>query len=390
MSKQFVFVLIFSFFFLLNIAQLNSSETQTVIVSGSGLNQTSAIKVALKGAVEQAIGTLTDSETIIKNDEIISNKILSYSDGYVKKWEMIGTPRRSSDGLIHLKIKAIVKKDKLIQKMKEYGFIESKVDGKSLFAEAFTKIQRRVDGKQLFNNLFKNILTNQTLLRAQVISNRLVKGSDPAEIEVKVQITFDFNAYKKKFIPKLLKVFDAICKKKFDEYIYTNMHAKDPKSKNLVFRSAKGVEKFSKYIYQISTGPRDSILFFIDVRDSKSHFFKKWNVYLLKRDTYWDLINRFYIRAKDCSAIIQFMDKYNDIIASRQFYLSDNKKYIPLIYGYANFYYISNWMGGGRFGIWGPEGQAPYLGTCNFKIPLKKLNNITKIRCIIVNGERRF
>ena len=73
--------------------------TLTVSARGIGLDQDAAKKDALINAMQQAVGSFLDSETLIENDEIIRDKILSVSDGFVKKYDVTYGPTKRSDGL---------------------------------------------------------------------------------------------------------------------------------------------------------------------------------------------------------------------------------------------------------------------------------------------------
>ncbi|MDD2365325.1 MAG: hypothetical protein PHN84_04105 [Desulfuromonadaceae bacterium] len=77
-------------------ASANSSD-EWLLVDGSGAVQAGntgaatddAIKAAMRSAVEQALGVMISSETLVTDSELINDKILSRVEGYVKKFEII-------------------------------------------------------------------------------------------------------------------------------------------------------------------------------------------------------------------------------------------------------------------------------------------------------------
>ena len=44
---------------------------------------------AFSEAIEQTVGVLVDAETVVKNDQLIRDEILTYSRGYVEKYEIV-------------------------------------------------------------------------------------------------------------------------------------------------------------------------------------------------------------------------------------------------------------------------------------------------------------
>ncbi|HOX44710.1 MAG TPA: flagellar assembly protein T N-terminal domain-containing protein [Myxococcota bacterium] len=65
-----------------------------------------AIDDALRKAVEQAVGTLVSSETITENYQLLSDRIYSKAEGYVKNYKITG--EREEDGVLIVEIRAEV------------------------------------------------------------------------------------------------------------------------------------------------------------------------------------------------------------------------------------------------------------------------------------------
>lgn len=60
-----------------------------VTVQGYGLSREEAVTDALRNAVEQAVGTLVDSQTLIQNAEVVQDEIYTKSRGFVQDWTII-------------------------------------------------------------------------------------------------------------------------------------------------------------------------------------------------------------------------------------------------------------------------------------------------------------
>jgi len=91
-----------------------AQETQEVEISGQAAiyegdkaqARDKAIDDALRKAVEQAVGTMISSETITENYQLLSDRIYSKAEGYVKKFRI--TDEREEDGVYIVQIKAEV------------------------------------------------------------------------------------------------------------------------------------------------------------------------------------------------------------------------------------------------------------------------------------------
>ncbi|MFP6855574.1 MAG: hypothetical protein VB980_07300, partial [Opitutales bacterium] len=86
-----------------------AEETITVTVTGIGITPEAAEKSALQKAVRKAVGEIVDAETITNNEEIIKDKVLTYSDGFVQSINVISGPEKDEDlGLFLVTIEAKV------------------------------------------------------------------------------------------------------------------------------------------------------------------------------------------------------------------------------------------------------------------------------------------
>ena len=83
-----------------NVAEINLSGSKKsegaaspvakeVIVTGVGTDPDKAVQNAFSQAIEQTVGLLVDAETVVKNDQLIRDEILTYSRGYVEKYKIV-------------------------------------------------------------------------------------------------------------------------------------------------------------------------------------------------------------------------------------------------------------------------------------------------------------
>ena len=68
-----------------------------------------AVLDAKRNAVEQALGVLVDAEALAQNYEVVWETIRTRSQGYVKRWELLGEPEWDTrKGLVRVRIRAVV------------------------------------------------------------------------------------------------------------------------------------------------------------------------------------------------------------------------------------------------------------------------------------------
>ena len=119
-----------------------------VFAVGSGLTQEAAMKAANKAAVEQVVGTMVDASTLVENDELVEDKILTYSAGLIADSKIVGTPK-SADGLITVKVKATVKKTALREKLVAEKLVSVELDGDSLWAQMVSAQDNLADAEAM-------------------------------------------------------------------------------------------------------------------------------------------------------------------------------------------------------------------------------------------------
>jgi len=189
------------------------SKTQEVIAEGVGASADEAIKDAYRNAVRQVVGAVVDADTLVKNDEVIDDKVLTYSDGFIKGYEEVAGSKKFQGGLHRIKIKAQVERRSVIAKLKAANVTVKDVDGKGLFAEAVTQLDAEKDAAALLKKQFEGF--PQSCLTATIIGKpELVeKSADQAKVKITVQIEPDLKAYKA-FSSRLIPILGKLAKSK--------------------------------------------------------------------------------------------------------------------------------------------------------------------------------
>mgnify|MGYP003826913203 CR=1 FL=1 len=167
----------------------------TVVAEGVGTSRDEALKDAFREAVQAVVGTVVDGETLIENDELIRDKVLTYSNGFITSFDQLSENRR--DGLLRVRIRANVARNKLIVRLENEKIITRKVEGESLFAEAISTHQREEDAVQIMRRVFDGF--PGTILKADAVGQpRIIsKSENEATVGITVRFSVDRRAYAK-------------------------------------------------------------------------------------------------------------------------------------------------------------------------------------------------
>ncbi len=75
-----------------------------VTVQGYGLNREEAVNDALRNAVEQAVGTLVDAQTLVQNAEVVRDEIYTKSRGFVQDWTVVSEQNQSGQTVVTARV----------------------------------------------------------------------------------------------------------------------------------------------------------------------------------------------------------------------------------------------------------------------------------------------
>jgi hypothetical protein len=208
-----------------------AQETVQVKATGVGATSGEAEKAALVNAVQQAVGLFLDSETLLQNEQIIYDKILSVSDGYVSKMEvLLPSRKRPSDGLFETTINATVEKAKLGSELRKQRLLISATDGQNAWAEAATRIKDAQDGVAMLEKHLPEIQIR--LLSARLVAVNGTASGEAVRPEVRpdpstgmaicawnIEVSYDREAYYQQALPLLLKCFGALAERREDDFV---------------------------------------------------------------------------------------------------------------------------------------------------------------------------
>jgi hypothetical protein len=179
-------------------------KSQALVAEGAGTTPQEALKDAFREAVQQVVGIVVDAETLIRDDELIKDKVLTYSDGFITKYEKLDETQRG--GLVRIKISAVVERRSLVQKLKAANVTVKAFDGSGLFAEVVTQIEAKQNSEALIRKALADL---PGLLTAEV-DGKPDFNKETSEITVRVRVHVDQTAYSE-FVKRLEDVLKKVC-----------------------------------------------------------------------------------------------------------------------------------------------------------------------------------
>lgn len=118
--KRFVYALA------LSVLLCSSAWANNITVTGMGATETEATNDALRSAVEQAVGVLVDSETIVEKNIVLSDNIYTNSKGFISRYQVVGTRRNIDGWQVTVSAEVDVNPDsKLMDELTRLGLIDN-------------------------------------------------------------------------------------------------------------------------------------------------------------------------------------------------------------------------------------------------------------------------
>lgn len=193
-----------------------------VVVTGYGCSRLEAERDALRAAVLRVVGGYLDAETLVRNEEVIQERVLVYSDGIVSRYEILGDPRKPArpQDPWEVTIRAQVLQGKLIQNLRAANIAVVQVSGRNAWSQAVTEMERQEAARRLLKALFENHFGPSlwVVRHADDKGNRNLFTVEPApegkagfsRIRLQVEFYFNLEKYYDEALPRLLRVCDGL------------------------------------------------------------------------------------------------------------------------------------------------------------------------------------
>lgn len=213
----------------------------TTISTGIGMTPELALKEALSAAVQQAAGTLIDAKTMMKNDSIMEEQVLSASDGFIKRFEKIGEARKNRQGLWQIKIQAVVLMKPLKQKLSDTHILvqDTGNSGQNEWAKIISQEASQRDIPALMAEFFRTHPAEKLLVpivfdekgRTEGLqlyfpqSGRVVQNK--ATVSLGVLVVVDLVKYQKQILPDLIFMMEKISSARGPKFVSRSSDYRD-------------------------------------------------------------------------------------------------------------------------------------------------------------------
>lgn len=205
--------------FILGTSLANAQDVK-VVSSGQGTTEDEAIKIALRTALEDAFGTFISSSTEIVNDILISDEIVSLTQGNIKEYNIVNSSRLEKR-LYSVTVESIVSLNKLSSYCESKG-MSINLDLSALSMDLKMQEFNRLNEKKVLKNL-----CNQILLENPQLFNFKIKTAKPiiknSKAYVPIKIIYQSNSNYRQLRKSVIPVLKSISLDKSEREIYREL-----------------------------------------------------------------------------------------------------------------------------------------------------------------------
>ena len=218
-----------------------ATSQKKITVVGLGVSPDAAEKQAITDAVRQAVGAYIDSDTLVQNEEVIKDRILTVSNGFVKEYKVIAPARKRDDGLFEIQIVAKVEINQLLAALKSTSLIHADLDGQNIWAEGVTKLQNANDSVALLQAKMPEYIRKLVKIQLYDSKGQPIDSKEPAlttpngevlTLTWYVGFSVDREAYLKHFAPILVKCMQNITNSKGMKFELKNPEVRELKKED--------------------------------------------------------------------------------------------------------------------------------------------------------------
>jgi len=257
-------------FFLFAVTLLFASNNiRTVVAIGYGLTPEKAIQNALKQAVNNVVGSFVVTEEIIKNDKLIKNEILSVSNGFIKRYQVLNKEKK--DGIYEVTIKADVITNTLLHKLELLSFKLKDLENDNFKEIVLNKIDNYKNFKKLAEKIIFKPIVKGTAFNIEILNLKLIKIM---ENKAMFMLLFSFKIRKNYYdnVVNFISHFSKETKCPSDYYKFNNFFVL--KEKEGCFLRNKKCFKLTETKFDILRNLQREYLFNEEYYDHTPLFFK--------------------------------------------------------------------------------------------------------------------
>jgi len=198
-------------------APLPGGTTRTVIGQGVGPTTEDAKKDAFRDAVRQVVGTLVAAATMVDNDTLIEDKVLSLSGGFLKRIDMLpGFPKQDGK-LWRVKIKAEVQVTEVLATLGKANVTTLAIRSDDLEAQRVTIADQQSAKREALNDvrMWENFPGQFFTLTVAQQPKVIKAGPETSRLSYSVELSPNLQGYKA-FADKLAAILGKTAGKRGD------------------------------------------------------------------------------------------------------------------------------------------------------------------------------
>lgn len=167
-------------------ASTANAKQMSVVVTGVGTDAGKAKYNALSNAIEQVVGVLVDAETLVENDKLVREKVLTYTEGDIASMKVL--EQWQKDGLYHIRLKATVAVQKIESRLREQHVAVREVDGEVFYDNA----KRQLENTKNFSEMLAKRLRDfgaEKMVKPEIVGKPEVVGQNDQFATMSVKVT---------------------------------------------------------------------------------------------------------------------------------------------------------------------------------------------------------
>lgn len=185
------------------------APVQEIEAAGEGATEDETFRQAVVDAVRQVVGTLVSAENVVSNEKVIKDQVLTLSNGFVEK--IIKRERRKlASGTWEVKLRCLVRKGQVYDKLREANVPTVRFDGVSVFADVVSQLDHQ---KSSVGLILKGLETiSPALVTAVMLEEKpkIIERSDKyTDVEITWRASVDLDAFFTKCTPALDVAFSG-------------------------------------------------------------------------------------------------------------------------------------------------------------------------------------
>ncbi|MBC8523198.1 hypothetical protein H8D29_04665, partial [PVC group bacterium] len=203
-----------------SLAFAQSADPVTVEVTGRGLTMVDARKDAIMNALRQVVGEYVESDTVIENEEIVTDTITAFTNSSDVKSEVLKRGFEE-DKSIFVVCKVTIVPAQIVGKIRDAALSAVNIDGEALAAELEANHDNIKLQKDTLHNLFSGLAPRLLIARIVDRNGKPILDGRPPKDDIKMgekQVTFalnielyyDLQIYYERVYPNLNKVLRAV------------------------------------------------------------------------------------------------------------------------------------------------------------------------------------